>query len=84
MDIKTIINSAGLILTLIGVYLVYKGSPIHYDKISGGSAQTDWEKVKRETDRKNRLVTIGVYLVIIGTVLQLISNFIPATKTQPN
>lgn len=78
MDTKTIINSVGLLLTIVGVYLVYVGSPIHFDIISGGNSKTDWKKEARKTARKNRQVKIGVYLVIGGTFLQFISNIIPA------
>lgn len=82
MDTKTIINSVGLLLTIVGVYLVYLGSPIHFDIIDGGDFKTDWKEEARKTARKNRQVKIGVYLVIGGTLFQLISNIVPERQAQ--
>ena len=75
-DFKTIINSIGLILNIVGVYVVYVYSPINIDEIDGGDASTDYDQLARETHRRNRLLRLGVYIVIGGSVLQLASNFI--------
>lgn len=75
--LKTITNSLGLIVTIAGVYMVYYFSPINIHTIDGGDAFTDFEKIKEETNRRNSLLRVGVFVVIGGTILQLISNFIP-------
>ena len=74
---KNLINSSGIIMTIIGVYTVYISSPINYDAISGGDPRTDWKKIGRQTQRKNRNLKLGVYLIIVGSLLQLASIFIP-------
>lgn len=81
MDIKTIINSIGLLITIIGVWMVYKGSPIHYDIISGGDDSTNWKEVSDTNEKENNRVKNGVRLIIIGTAFQLISNFIPSCNS---
>jgi hypothetical protein len=76
-DFKTIINSLGLVLTIIGVYVLYINSPLNISEIDGGDASTDFNAIKLQTQRANHLMKIGVYTVLAGTVLQLVSNFIP-------
>ncbi len=75
--IKIVVNSGGLLATIVGVYMVYYFSPINIHTIDGGDAFTDFEKIKEETNRRNSLLRVGVFVVIGGTILQLISNFIP-------
>lgn len=77
MDCKTILNSIGLLLTIIGVYIVYINSPINIDTIDGGDASTDSFEINRITNKRNNLLKRGVYIVICGTIVQLVSNFIP-------
>ncbi len=45
--------------------------------IDGGGFDTDNSKEEKETEKKNTRMRYGVYLVLSGTVLQLVSNFIP-------
>jgi uncharacterized membrane protein len=77
VDLKTIINSVGILLTIVGVYIVYKNSPINFHTIDGGTASTDFEANRRKTERKNLLIRVGVHVILWGSALQLISNFIP-------
>ncbi|WP_162051313.1 hypothetical protein [Pontibacter pamirensis] len=77
MDIKTIINSLGIIFTIWGVLMVYLHSPLNISSIHGGYADTDWDKIEAEVNRHNKLMKYGVIIVIAGSLLQLISNFIP-------
>jgi len=74
---STFINSTELILSGVGVIVVYLNSPLHYSKIDGGDANTDFERLEKEAARKNRLAKYGVFMVLTGTALQLLSNFIP-------
>ena len=75
--IKVGVNSAGLLVTVAGVYMVYYNSPLNFHTIDGGDAFTDFDKIKQQTSRRNSLLRVGVFVVIGGTLLQLISNFIP-------
>lgn len=73
MDLKTVVNSVGLILNALGVYMVYVNSPINLHTIDGNDSD-----IEKETERKNNLLKIGVWVVIVGSVLQLVSNYIPS------
>jgi hypothetical protein len=79
-DLKMTLNSLGLLLTMIGVYVVYHYSPLNFDKIDGGNASTDNTKEERAVARRNHLLRVGVYVVIAGSLLQLVSNFIPSSQ----
>jgi hypothetical protein len=76
MDCKTILNSIGFLLTIIGVYIVFVNSPINIDTIDGGDFNTDFTEIKRITNKRNTWLKRGVFIVIIGSFAQLISNFI--------
>lgn len=78
IDIKTLTNSAGIVLTMLGVYMVYINSPINHTVIDGGNASTDWSTVERKAKERNLLLKAGVYLVLLGSATQLVSNFIPS------
>ncbi|TCZ78322.1 hypothetical protein [Lysobacter sp. N42] len=78
VDWKVIANSLGIVLTMIGVYMVYANSPINHHIIDGGSLDTDFAAIERATIRRNRLMTLGVYIVLGGSMLQLASNFLPS------
>jgi hypothetical protein len=81
-DLKTIINSLGILLTMFGVYTIYINSPINYTVIDGGGAYSPpWQEVERKANRRNTLLRLGVYLVLGGSFAQFISNFIPAGCT---
>ena len=76
-DLKTTVNSLGLVLTIIGVYMVYVNSPINFDTIDGGNADADFDKLELETEWKNWLLRVGIYVIILGSAVQLASNYIP-------
>jgi ClpP class serine protease len=78
MDAKTVVNSIGIVLNIVGVYMVYVNSPINFYEIDGGEFDDDSSKYRVETERKNRLLRVGVFVVIVGSVIQLVSNFIPS------
>jgi hypothetical protein len=79
-DLKTTLNSLGLLLTMVGIYVVYHYSPLNFYEIDGGDAFTDDAKEKRAIAHRNRLLRVGVYVVIAGALLQLVSNFIPSSQ----
>lgn len=76
IDAKAFINSIGISLTILGVYMVYINSPINNTVIDGGDANTDWSAVERRANRRNILLRTGVYIIIGGSLIQLISNFL--------
>jgi hypothetical protein len=79
-DIRTIVNSVGILLTMLGVYMIYVNSPINYTVIDGGeigAGGPSWEETERKANRRNTLLKTGVYLVLAGSFVQLVSNFIP-------
>ena len=77
-DIKTAVNSLGLVLTFIGTLLVYLNSPLNEHSINGGSASTNFDEVQADAKRKNILMRYGVFAVLFGTLLQLCSNYWPS------
>jgi len=76
MNAKLIINSIGILLNIIGAYIIFVNSPLHFTVIYGGNASTDWNEIDRKTKKRNAWVRYGVYVLIAGSVLQLISNFL--------
>ena len=52
-DFKTSLNSLGILLTLGGVYMVYKNSPLNEHQIDGGRPDTDFDKIAHVAKRKN-------------------------------
>lgn len=79
-DLKIAINSVGLIMTIVGVYSVYHNSPLNMSGIDGGNASTDFKAIKRQTSTRNVRLKMSVYVVIAGTILQLVSNFIASSQ----
>ncbi len=76
LDLKTSLNSLGVLLTLVGVYVVYVNSPINESVIGVGSADTDFNEIRRLTAKKNWRMKLGVFTVIAGSLLQLVSNYV--------
>ena len=79
-DWKTNLNSLGIVLTIVGVWILYVNSPINFDGIDGGTADTDFKALGRQVLRRNRLMTLGVYAILAGSALQLASNYVPAGR----
>nr|CAS02813.1 putative integron gene cassette protein [uncultured bacterium] len=80
VDGRAITNSGGIVLTMAGVYMVYANSPINSSVIDGGNFDTDFAAIDRDTRHRNLLMRVGVYVVLIGSFLQLVSNFLPAAN----
>jgi hypothetical protein len=76
MDLKTTVNSIGILLTIIGVYIVFKNSPINFNAVDGGNASSNYDEHDKIIKRANWWLRAGVYIVMIGSILQLISNYI--------
>lgn len=74
--LKTVVNSIGLLLNIIGAWVVFINSPLHFDVIDSGGAMNNWVTQTKATARKNNRVKYGVYILILGSFLQLVSNFL--------
>jgi uncharacterized membrane protein len=75
-DFKTTLNIVGLVLTMIGVYIIFINSPVNEHTIDGGTTEDNHQDFQRETAQKNKHMKYGVYIVILGTMLQLTSNYV--------
>ena len=71
-----ILNLAGLITVLIGTLIAFVNSPLNLSSIDGGTASTDFDKIDKKTKKKNSLMKYGIYLIMFGTLLQILSNII--------
>jgi len=76
---KTFVNSFGLILDIIGAYLIFKyGLPEKIDReghnqvIVGGTDEKEIQKAKKYDFRAKG----GILCLMIGFALQLISNYL--------
>jgi hypothetical protein len=79
LDPRTALNSFGVLLTMVGVYLVYRNSPLNDAVIDGGTPGTDFGVEAKRTVTRNRTMTVGVYLVLFGSLVQLVSNLLVST-----
>ncbi len=77
MDLKTSINSIGIILNIVGAGMLYYYSPLNEHTIDGGNFEDDCKKLEEETNKKNKMMKIGVVIAIVGSLMQLASNVIP-------
>jgi len=80
IDPKAGLNAFGIFLSALGVWIVYVNSPLNFSTIDGGNASTDFNAIAKATSRKNQYMWMGVWLIIAGSLLQLISNFIPECR----
>jgi hypothetical protein len=73
MSAATLVNSAGLIIDIIGALMIFLNSP----KLEAMSWIGEYsEKEFKETNRKNKFARWGMIVISVGFTLQLISNFI--------
>lgn len=72
MKCSEIINIIGLLLSVIGVSILYLNSPLNSNEIDGGDALTvpDFKYIKKQ----NRWMKYGVYIIILSSIVQIISN----------
>jgi hypothetical protein len=73
---KLIINSIGILLNIIGAYLVFVNSPLKFSVIDARGPAIGWDAHDKKIKHENNMVKIGVYTLIAGSIMQLISNFI--------
>lgn len=75
ITIKVTVNSIGIIMTIIGVWSLWKTSPTNVSVID--SSIQGWIKNKGKAPYKNRIMNWSVIFILLGSFLQLVSNFIP-------
>lgn len=70
-----LVNSCGLIIDLFGAFLLFLNSPkISFDTFVYNSSEDD--KLHQKANRKHALAKTGMFLLIIGFAMQLLSNFL--------
>lgn len=71
-----VLNLIGLLLNLLGVWCLYKNSPLNLRVIDKGlSVEIEVEDVVT-SNQKNKKMKHCVYAILIGTFLQLISQLL--------
>ncbi len=48
--------------------MVFVNSPLHFDVIDAGGAIDNWQEQIKTTARKNQLVKLGVYILLLGSI----------------
>lgn len=76
MDTQLILNSVGVFFNIIGVIMVFYYSPINEHTIDGGVIGEGYIDPVPIANRRNKLLKIGVLVVVLGSILQLVSNFL--------
>lgn len=76
METNIIINSIGIVFTIIGATIMYLNSPINNSVSDGGNAFTDFDKIDKADKLRNRRLKNGLGFIVLGSILQLISNFV--------
>lgn len=75
---QILISNFGIALTMLGVYLVYKNSPINENVVDGGTFGDELSPPvglqEAITRRKNQKMRRGVFIVLIGSGLQIVST----------
>ena len=75
-NISNYSNIIGNALAILGVSIVYYNSPLNISDLDCGSASTDFEAISKETQKKNMRMRIGVFLVILGSLTQILGSLI--------
>ena len=75
MSIELVLNSLGIVLNIIGVLMIYFNSPINDSVIDGGDASTDHGIFLKKDRKRNKMLKLGVLIIVLGSILQLVSNF---------
>ncbi len=68
------LNIIGLIVVFIGTTIALVNSPLNFYSNDGGDAKTDFVKEQNKTKKKNCLMKLGIYLILMGTLAQILSN----------
>lgn len=71
MSTSTLVNSAGLVIDIIGALMIFLNSP----KLEATAyiGETGDDPI---VNRKNKIAKYGMAVIMIGFLLQLVSNFL--------
>lgn len=78
-----LISIVGMILDIIGVWMVYKHAMPPPIKLESYTVITIPESEKPKIARHERLAKIGIFLIIAGFVLQLVSYILQLCAALP-
>jgi|JI10StandDraft_1071094.scaffolds.fasta_scaffold397556_1 hypothetical protein len=70
------LNTLGIVLNIVGVILVYYNSPLNESVVDGGRADTDFDIERRLAILRNRWARAGVIIVLLGSCVQILSNYL--------
>jgi multisubunit Na+/H+ antiporter MnhB subunit len=73
MTTQNILNLAGLVINMIGAYMMYHYTPKASSQIFFYS---DKEQPKQKDIHNNKMIRFGMFLLFIGFIVQLIAMFI--------
>ena len=73
---SAVINSVGLALIFAGVLILYFNSPLNTAVLDSGDAFTDVEADIRLEDRRNDNMRLAVGLILLGTALQFLGQWL--------
>lgn len=65
------INSIGLVFDIVGVVIIYL-----YGLPNRSAEEIQWASNLDKEKRLKRLSSVGLFLIFLGFILQLISNFL--------
>lgn len=75
MTIQNILNLVGLVINMIGAYMMFHYTP----KVSSQTffySDKEQPKLKQKDVHNNRMIRFGMFLLFIGFIVQLIAMFI--------
>ena len=75
MTLKDVLNLIGLILNIIGAYMMYRFS----SKVNSQTilyTREEAEAIRKRDSYRNRLIRIGMLILSIGIITQLIAFFV--------
>jgi hypothetical protein len=76
---STIVNSAGLVINIVGTLLVWRyglPDPLSRDGVINITAEQTDNSEKAEAAKHDCKTRLGVGLLLVGFALQLLSNFL--------
>lgn len=75
MNLQNIFNLTGLVINMVGAYLMYRNAPPVNSQTFLYQREEMQQMVKRDK-QKNKLSRYGMMMLFIGFVLQLVAFFL--------
>ncbi|MGE4545851.1 MAG: hypothetical protein AB7D06_17300 [Pedobacter sp.] len=79
-NMKTLLNSGGLSLDIIGAVLIFKfglPEPIGRDGYTYFMVRTEDDQEEKQSKTYDFLAKAGIWFLILGFAFQLLSNYVP-------